>query len=85
MSGPFKGGPGFLGYPNPPIAFAKGHSPGCFNGREWVRCVPGCEAQRTWSSQMDQAYREHDDEWERMRGERPNRGSEPNSEEKGGT
>ncbi len=70
--------PGFLGYPPPPIAFAPGHEPGCFDGRGNYRtCVPGCPANRDWGKLQDEAYAAHDAAWVGMRGAPPDRGEEP--------
>lgn len=70
--------PGFLGYPNPPIAFAPGHDAHCFlPDGTYVRCVTGCAAQRDWPKNMASAYAAHDAKWTEMRGSPPNRQPPP--------
>ena len=73
--------PEFLGYPPPPIAFAPGHQPGCYNScGNYRSCVDKCPASLNWGQHMKAAYEAHDAEWRRMRDEPPPpspTGSEP--------
>ncbi len=64
--------PGLLGCPNSPIAYAKGHDERCFidGGKTYLRCVPGCRAQATWTEQMDAAYEAYNRDYEQFKTEK---------------